>query len=231
MKNLLAIMLFSLLSSAHAGEKEIRLSMQEKFPGIEIGHVIKTPYSGLYEIIIDGQLLYTDSKGDYLFDGHIIETGSRRDLSEERSKKLFAVDFDKLPLALAIKTVKGNGKRKLAQFTDPNCGFCKKLEKELSQVDNVTIYSFLYPIFNGSDEIVRDVLCSKNPTKAWDDWMLRGIKPVTANCATETDKVKALGRKMRVTGTPNLIFADGIQNPGYMPADALEKRLDEASRK
>jgi len=231
MKKILGIILLACLSTAQASEKEIRQSIERNFPGVEVGSVIKTSYSGLYEVVIDNQLLYTDTKGEYIIDGHVIEAKSRRDLSEERSKILFAIDFDDLPLDLAVKTVRGNGERKFAQFTDPNCSYCKKLEKELLQIDNITIYSFLYPIFKGSDEIVQNVLCSKNPAKAWDDWMLRGIKPATAVCVTETDKVKALGRKLRVTGTPNLVFADGVQNSGYMPVKALEQRLNEAMKK
>src|SRR3989338_2790553 len=130
-----ALFLFALLSAAHAGEAEIRKSILGKFPGIgKLDHVVKTQYAGLYEIIIDGQLLYTDEKGLYLFDGNVIETKSRRNLSDERRKKLFAIDFNKLPLELAVKKVKGNGKRKMAYFTDPNCTYCKRLEKELVNV-------------------------------------------------------------------------------------------------
>ncbi|MEO7623731.1 MAG: DsbC family protein, partial [Gallionella sp.] len=218
MKTLIAVLLFSLISSAQAGENEIRKSLQSKFPGIgKIEHIVKTPYSGMYEVIIDDQLLYTDAQGEYLFEGNIIEAKSRRDLSGERRKVLFAIDFDKLPLELAVKKVKGNGKRKLAIFTDPNCGFCRKLEKELSRVSDVTLYFFMYPIFPGSDEIVRNVLCSKNPVKAWDDWMLSDITPAQAVCDTQTEKVKALGQKLHVNGTPNLIFGNGIQAPGYLP--------------
>jgi thiol:disulfide interchange protein DsbC len=228
MKTLIAVLLFSLISSAQAGENEIRKSLQSKFPGIgKIEHIVKTPYSGMYEVIIDDQLLYTDAQGEYLFEGNIIEAKSRRDLSGERRKVLFAIDFDKLPLELAVKKVKGNGKRKLAIFTDPNCGFCRKLEKELSRVSDVTLYFFMYPIFPGSDEIVRNVLCSKNPVKAWDDWMLSDITPAQAVCDTQTEKVKALGQKLHVNGTPNLIFGNGIQAPGYLPAEELEKNLNQ----
>jgi thiol:disulfide interchange protein DsbC len=228
MKTLIAVLLFSLISSAQAGEIEIRKSLQSKFPGIgKLERIVKTPYSGLYEIIVDDQLLYTDAQGEYLFEGNIIEAKSRRDLSEERRKVLFAIDFDKLPLELAVKKVKGNGKRKLAIFTDPNCSFCRKLEKELSRVSDVTLYLFMYPIFPGSDVIVRNVLCSKNPVKAWDDWMLSDITPAQAVCETQTEKVKALGQKLHVNGTPNLIFGNGIQAPGYLPAEELEKNLNQ----
>jgi thiol:disulfide interchange protein DsbC len=228
MKTLIAVLLFSLISSAQAGEIEIRKSLQSKFPGIgKLERIVKTPYSGLYEIIVDDQLLYTDAQGEYLFEGNIIEAKSRRDLSEERRKVLFAIDFDKLPLELAVKKVKGNGKRKMAIFTDPNCSFCRKLEKELSRVSDVTLYLFMYPIFPGSDVIVRNVLCSKNPVKAWDDWMLSDITPAQAVCETQTEKVKALGQKLHVNGTPNLIFGNGIQAPGYLPAEELEKNLNQ----
>jgi thiol:disulfide interchange protein DsbC len=225
-------LLFILLSSAHAGENEIRKSLQSKFPGIgKIEHIVKTPYAGLYEIVIDDQLLYTDAQGEYLFEGNVIEAKSRRDLSGERRQVLFAIDFDKLPLELAVKKVKGNGKRKLAIFTDPNCSFCRRLEKELSGVSDVTLYRFMYPIFPGSDEIVRNVLCSKDPNKAWEDWMLSGIAPAKAICDTQTEKVMALGQKLRVNGTPNLIFGNGIQSPGFLPVEELEKNLNETGKK
>ncbi len=226
-KKIIALLLLAFFSSAHAGEQEIRQSLQAKFPNLgKLEHVVKTPYAGLYEIVVGDQLLYTDAQGLYLFAGSVIDAKSRRDLTEERRRQLFAIEFDKLPLDLAVKKVKGNGKRRLAYFTDPNCSYCKKLEKELSKVSDVTLYLFLYPIFPGSDEIVRNVRCASNPVKAWDDLMLNGIVPGNASCATRTDKVVALSKKLRVNGTPNLIFSDGMQVPGYLPAEELEKRLN-----
>ncbi len=232
MKKLLALLLLAALSAAHAGENEIRQSLQSRFPNFgKIEHIVKTPYAGLYEIVIGDQLLYTDENGSYLFDGSVIDARSRSDLTEQRRRQLFAIEFDKLPLDLAVKKVKGNGKRKMAYFTDPNCGYCKKLEKELSKVTDVTLYLFMYPIFQGSDEVVRNVRCAKDPVKAWDNLMLNGTSPANASCKTPTDKVTALGHKLRVNGTPNLIFADGVQNPGYLSAEDLEKRLNETTGK
>lgn len=232
MKKLLALLLFVVCSTAQAGETEIRQSLQSKFPNIgKLEHIVKTPYSGLYEIVVGDQLLYTDEQGSYLFDGSIIDAKTRTDLTELRRHQLFAVDFDKLPLELAVKRVKGNGQRKMAYFTDPNCAFCKKLEKELSRVSNVTLYLFMYPIFPGSEEIVRDVRCAKDPIKAWDEQMLKGNPPPNASCKVPTDKIIALAKKLRVNGTPNLIFADGTQIPGYLPAEELEKHLNEAAKK
>lgn len=232
MKKILALFLLAAFSAAHAGEAEIRQSLQSKFPNIgKLEHVVKTPYSGLYEVVVGEQLLYTDEQGLYLFDGNIIEIKSRTDLSEQRRHQLFAIEFDKLPLELAVKKVKGNGSRKLAFFTDPNCGYCKKLEKELAKINDVTLYMFMYPIFPGSEEIVRNVRCAKDPVKTWDDLMLKGIAPAVIACKVPTDKVLALGRKLKVNGTPNLIFADGTQIPGYLPAEELEKHLKQAGKK
>ncbi len=234
MKKLIALFAAALLSSsAFAGENEIRQSLKSKFPTLgKIEHVVKTPYSGLYEVVIGDQLLYTDARGEYLFDGHVIELKSRRDLTEERRRVLFAIDFDKLPLDIAIKRVKGDGSRRMAYFTDPNCGFCKRLERELGKVDNVTLYMFIAPIFAGpaSQDVIRNVKCAKDPIKAWDELMLNGNAPAKASCDTKTEQIMALAKKMNVNGTPNLIFGDGVQVPGYLPAEELEKRLG-ASKK
>ena len=161
----------------------------------------------------------------------MVDVKNRRNVTEERRRQLFAIEFDKLPLDLAIKKVKGNGKRKLAYFTDPNCGYCKRLEKELAKINDVTLYLFLYPILQGSDEIARNVYCAKDPVKAWDDLMLGGIAPAHALCNSQIDKVMASGNKYRVAGTPNLIFGDGMQVPGYLPAEELEKRLNGVGKK
>lgn len=232
MNKIVTLLLFAVISTAHADEAEIRQSMQDKFPNIgKLEHIVKTPYAGLYEIVIGDHLLYTDEHGIYLFDGSVIDAKSRTDLTEKRRQQLFAIDFSKLPLELAVKKVKGNGQRKIAIFADPNCGFCKKLEKEMTKVNNVTIYLFMLPIFPGSEEIVHNIRCAKNPLKVWEDKMLKGIEPASATCNYSSDKIMALASKLRINGTPNLIFADGTQYPGYMPADDLEKALDAANRK
>jgi thiol:disulfide interchange protein DsbC len=225
----IALFLCTFLSTAHAGEAEIRKSLQAKFPGIgPLEHVVRTPYADLYEVIIDNDLMYTDSKGQFIFEGNIIDVKTRRELSKERRRHLFKIDFDKLPLNLAIKKVKGNGKRKMAIFTDPNCSFCKRLEGEINKVTDVTIYLFLYPVFPGSDEIVRNVLCAKDPYKTWEDLMLGDITPKRLTCNTNTEQVLALGGKLRINGTPNMIFASGMQTPGFAQATDLEVSLNES---
>ena len=226
----LLLFLAALISfSACADEASVKKILEKNYPQIgKVDNVFKAPFLGLYEVVTDDQLFYTDEKAQYLINGSIYDLKSGRNLTEERSHKLFAVDFDKLPFELAVKRVKGNGQRKMAYLTDPNCGYCKKLEGALKNVDNVTLYRFLYPIFPGSDEKVRNILCTSDPNKAWEDWMLNGVQPPSGNCATQTEKVVALGKKLHVNGTPTIIFADGTQIPGYLPAAELEKALNGA---
>ena len=228
-----ALFLLAWMTYAQAGVDEIRQSLQSKLPNVgKLEHIVKTPYAGFYEVIINDQLLYTDEQGQFLFEGSVFDMKSRRDVTEERRRILFAIEFDKLPFELAIKRVKGDGKRKMAYFSDPSCGFCKRLEGELTKVNNVTQYIFIAPIFSPqSADIVRNVQCAKDPLKAWDDLMLNSNPPASASCGTQTDKVLALAKKLRVNGTPNLVFGDGTQVPGYLPAEELEKRLEATSKK
>jgi thiol:disulfide interchange protein DsbC len=214
------------ISFAHAGEADIKNTLQKKVPQIgQINQVQKSPVPGLYEVITQDHLFYTDEKAQFLIDAAVYDLKNMHNITEERSRKLFAIDFKKLPFENAVKVVHGNGERKLAVFTDPNCGFCKKLEKELISVDNVTIYHFMYPIFPGSEEKAKGVWCSKDRAKAWNDLMHDGVVPPTGNCDTPLEKNMALGRKFKVNGTPALIFENGTMNPGYMPAAELNKAL------
>jgi thiol:disulfide interchange protein DsbC len=215
--------------AATADTAAIKKTLETKYPQLgRIDQVNKAPFLGLYEVVTPDQLVYTDAKAQYLIIGNVFDLKSMRNLSEERSRKLFAVDFNSLPLDLALKKVKGNGKRKMAFFTDPNCSFCKRLEGELAKIDNVTLYMLLYPVFPGSDVKVHNVSCSKDPLKAWEDMMQNGVQPPAApsTCTASADKVLALGEKLKVSGTPTLIFADGTLIPGFLTAPELEKGLN-----
>ncbi|HEU0188346.1 MAG TPA: DsbC family protein [Gallionellaceae bacterium] len=226
----LLLLLATTISCAYAGEAELQQALQKKLPQLgQIKQVNKGPIPGLYEVVTEDHLFYTDEEGQFLIDGVIYDLKSMRNITEARSRQLFAVDFNSLPLNLAVKKVKGKGERKLAYFTDPNCSFCQRLEKELLHIDNVTLYLFMYPIFQGSDEKVKAVWCSKDQVKAWDDLMQKGITPPPGKCSTPTEKVLALGRQLKVNGTPALVFSDGTINPGYLPAAQLEKALSEAA--
>jgi len=214
--------------AASSSTARVKLTLQKNYPQLgEIKQVNKANIMGLYEVVAQGELFYTDEKARYLISGNIFDLKSGRNITAERSSKLFAIDFNGLPFDLALKKVKGNGLRKMAYFTDPNCSFCKKLEQELTQVDNVTLYIFHLTLFDGSDQKVKGVLCSKNPIKAWDNLMLNNAMPATGTCDTPTMKVAELSRKLNINGTPALIFADGVLVPGFRPAAELEKALNQ----
>lgn len=222
-------------AAAHAGEAEIRKSLGARFPQFtQIDEVRKTPIGGLYEVRVGNELFYVDELGDYLVQGEMIDIKGRRNLTQERVDKLNEVAFDKLPVQDAFKIVRGNGKRKLAVFEDPNCGYCKHFEKDLRNVDNVTVYLFLYPVLGPDSHVKsRNIWCSKDKAKTWGDWMVGEVKPADApaNCdAAALERNVAFGRKYNITGTPTLIFADGTRTPGAIPAAQVEKQLTAAAK-
>ena len=186
---------------------------------------------GLYEIRVNGsEIYYTDGEGNFLLQGSLIDTRQRRNLTEERVDKLNAISFDALPLKDAFTIVRGTGKRKLAVFEDPNCGYCKRFERDLQKVDNVTIHMFLYPILSAdSNEKSKNIWCAKDRVKAWQDWMVRDKAAATASCdISAIERNVEIGRKHKITGTPTLIFADGTRVPGAITAAQVEKYLTDA---
>jgi thiol:disulfide interchange protein DsbC len=220
---------------AQAGEKEIRQTMQKNFPGMEVSAIGKTPYGGLYEVVVDGQVTYATADGKYLMVGNVIDVASRQNLTAARNAKLSEVKWDTLPLNKGIKEVRGDGSRKLAVFSDADCPFCKKLEPELEKLTNVTIYTFLYPIEGlhpAAVPLSRQIWCEKDKLKAWKGYMLRGEKPTAkGDCDRTVDEIIVLGNKLRVSGTPTLIFENGQRVPGYVPAAKLDQLLTAAARK
>ncbi len=194
----------------------------------KVESVTKTPYSGLFEVQVNGDIIYTDAKAEYLFVGRVVDTRTYQDYTKARLDEINKVTFGNLPLELAMKEVKGNGKRVIAVFEDPNCGYCKRFRRTLEDVDNITVYTFFYNILSpDSVEKSRNIWCAPDRSKAWSDWMLNGKLPPTApaNCSTPHEKVIELGRSMKVTGTPTIIFADGSRIPGAIDAKALEAKL------
>lgn len=218
-------------SAAVASEATVTQAIQKKYPGIQVESVTRTPIAGIYEVFANGEILYVDENVDYMFvQGRLIDVGRRVDLTEERLRVLTAVKFDQLPLDLAFRKVLGNGKRRLAYFSDPNCPYCKKLEPDLAKLENVTIYIFLYPVLGqNSYEKSKSVWCSSDRVKVWDEMMLKGNPPKTAGtCETPIEKIMAFGRRQGITGTPTLFFNDGRRVTGWIPADKLRKLLDDA---
>jgi thiol:disulfide interchange protein DsbC len=233
---LILLSMLPLLANGHAwaGEAEIRKALQAQFASANIESITKTAYAGLYEVVADGQVFYADADGRYLVLGNVIELKSQRNLTSERIQKLAEIKFDTLPFDKAIKLVKGNGKRKLAVFSDPDCPYCRKLEQELAKVDNVTIFTFLYPIADLHPKAVgvaKSIWCAKDRAKAWEDYMLRGVAPKNGQkCPDPVDEIVALGEKLRVHGTPTLVFENNRRVPGYVPLAQLEKMLVEAGK-
>jgi thiol:disulfide interchange protein DsbC len=207
-------------------EAIIKRTLEGRLGGVKVDAVAKTPYLGLYEVRLDNEILYTDEKMNYIFSGNIIDGKSMQNLTEKRLRDLSAIKWENLPLDAAVKTVRGNGKRMLALFSDPNCPYCKRFEKDLAKVDDVTIYTFLYPILSeDSHEKSKAVWCSADKSKAWSELMLNGTVPAAGRCDTPIEKNLALGRKYRVNGTPTLVFANGERVPGAISQAQLEKLL------
>lgn len=220
------------LGSAFAQEAQIRKNLAERLPALsKIDEVSKTPMNGLYEIRVnDSDIFYTDAEGNFLLQGNLIDTKGKRNLTEERQEKLNAISFDSLPLKDAFVQVRGNGKRKMAVFADPNCGYCKRFERDLEKVNDVTIHTFLLPILSAdSAEKAKNLWCAKDKAKAWADWMVRDQAISKANCdASALERNLTFSRKYKITGTPTVFFADGTRVPGAIGVQQIEKMLTSA---
>lgn len=228
-KTTLLALLTAVSLSAVAQEAVIRKNLAMRLPNLpSIDEVTKSPMPGLYEIRINhSDVYYTDAKGDFLIQGSLIDTKAKIDLTEQRVNKLSAISFSDLPLKDAFTIVRGKGERKLVVFEDPNCGYCKRFERDLTKIDNVTVHVLLYPILSAdSGEKSRNIWCAKNPGQTFEDWMVNDVTPPAANCDTAPIvRNVAFGKKARITGTPTIFFADGSRVPGAIPADQIEKRL------
>jgi thiol:disulfide interchange protein DsbC len=216
--------------AAIAQEAVIRKNIAERLPDFpKIDEVSKTPIPGLFELRVGTEVYYSDEQGNHIIEGQLIDTKSRTNLTEARINKLTAINFADLPLKDAMMWKSGTGARKIAVFADPNCGYCKRFEKDLQQVKDVTVYTFLYPILGGdSPEKSRDIWCAKDNAKVWLDWMLRSVAPVRSMGECDSSALQrntAMARKYRINGTPAIVFEDGKRVPGAMPLEQIEKQL------
>lgn len=196
--------------------------------GAKVETVTKTPYSGLFEVRTGGDIIYTDEKAKYLFVGRVIDTKTFQDYTKERIDEITRIKFSDLPLESALKMVKGNGKRVIAVFEDPNCGYCKRFRHTLQEMDNVTVYTFMYNILAEDSSVKsRNIWCAADHSKAWDEWMLNNKMPenAPASCTSPNEKILALGKNMKITGTPTIFFADGSRIPGAVDGKTLENKL------
>jgi len=224
----------ALAGAAHANEAVIRKSLAQRMPDLpKIDEVTRSPVPGLWEVRMGFEVFYTDAEGNWLIDGSILDTRTRANLTRERIDRLTAIAFDQLPLKDAFVIKQGNGTRRVAVFADPNCGYCKQLERDLLALPDVTIYTFLLPILGPDSQAKsRSIWCAKDAGKAWRAWMIDGAAPLRAmgDCDTQAlERNTAFGRKYRINGTPAIVFEDGLRTAGAMSAADIAKRLAEAT--
>jgi len=222
---------------AAANEAAIRKALGERYPQLKIDEVRRSPVAGIWEVRYDGvDILYSDATGDHIFvSGALVETKTRTDLTEQRVEKLLAVSWDRLPLKDGITIRQGTGARKLAVFVDPNCGYCRRFERDLATVKDVTVHVFLIPIL-GPDSVAksRDIWCARDPAVAWRRYMLEGVQPSKAAASCNVDAIDrnlAFSRTHRINGTPAVFFEDGSRRPGAIPAEQIEASLVAAAKK
>lgn len=213
-----ALACFSL--AATADEAEVRKAAEARLGKVE--RVSKSPMPGIWEVAVDGQYFYMDDKGTYMVFGSLVDMKTGKNLTAERQ-------FSSLPLELALKQVRGSGKNVMVTFEDPNCGYCKTLAKEILKLKDVTVYTFLYAVL-GKDSVekAKGIWCAPNRSKAWVDWMTADKAPpaMPAECdLAGLQATRDLGRRLRIDGTPHIMFSSGERYPGMMRANEIEKRL------
>jgi len=215
---------------------EIKLVLETKFKGAPIKGLRASALPGLYEAMVGDDLIYFDDKLSYFLVGNLIETATMTNKTEERTGELTAIDVKQLPLADSIKFVRGKGERVMYVFTDVDCPFCTRLEQTLQDVDNVTVYNFMYPIDSlhpAARNKQKAIWCAKDRLASWQDAVLRKKFDATAkgDCANPVDATVALGQKLGVRATPSFFLADGRMVAGAVPKEQLEARLNAAQAK
>ena len=209
-------------------EQQVRSELQKKIgANTKIKSVSASPIPGIYEVLVGNDLIYTDANSKYLIQGEIIEIATGKNITEQKQADLNRIKWSELNPSNALKAVRGNGSRQLAIFSDPNCGYCKRLEKSLQQLDNVTIYTYLIPILSpDSAQKSKQIWCATDPQKSYIDWMVNGITPNgKSDCATPLDKNMAFAKTYGITGTPTIFFTDGSRFPGAVQITDIEKKF------
>ncbi len=222
--------------TAHADEAAVRRMVQDKLRASgSIESIQRAPWGALYEVVVRGpeglQIFYADEEARVILTGQAIEARTGRNLSEERLQKLSAIKWESLPFDSAVTTIRGSGRRKIAVFSDPNCPYCKRFEKDLAGLDDITVHIFLYPVIKPESVVLtKSVWCSKDRAKAWSDLMLRDVAPAAKpDCDTPVEKLVALGRKLGANSTPTWFIETGERYSGAMPLDDVRRLLDRAS--
>jgi thiol:disulfide interchange protein DsbC len=214
--------------SSDPAVQTIKARLSQRLSGLpRIDEISPSGMPGLYEVRLGSELYYSDAQGNYLIRGELIDTRSQRNITRERLDKLSAIDFDKLPLKDAVLWKSGTGQRRIAVFADPNCPYCKKLESELQNLKDVSVYTFLYPIL-APDSTTKSqaIWCNADASRSWKQWMLNGAAPAdAAPCNNPIERNLALGKAHRIDGVPAVIFEDGSRSPGLVSAAQMELRM------
>ncbi|ENV35941.1 thiol:disulfide interchange protein [Acinetobacter sp. COS3] len=218
--------IFSLLGCvsafSFANVETLKSNLSKQYPNIQVTNIQPTEMSGLYSANLDNQIIYLDENAEHMFIGSMVRLKDQKNLTKDLVLKQNSIDWKQLPLKDAIKTVKGNGKRQLAIFSDPNCPYCKKLEAELDKLNDVTIYTFIYPLKTQSIAVSKQVWCEANPAYAWKNLLQKNVQPKAKTCANPIDRNLELGRKLGVQGTPTLIFGNGLKMVGGRSAEEIQ---------
>jgi len=218
-----------LMGTVHAqSDQQVRSELQKKIgANTKIKSVSASPIPGIYEVLVGNEVFYTDANSKYLIQGEIIEIATGKNITEQKQADLNRIKWSELSPTNALKVVRGNGNRQLAVFSDPNCGYCKRLDKSLQQLDNVTVYTYLIPILSAdSAQKSKQIWCSADPQKAYIDWMINGIAPSgKSDCTTPLDKNMAFAKTYGITGTPTIFFTDGSRFPGAVQITDIEKKF------
>lgn len=224
-KSFLSLIAAVLIATPSLANDVIKKAVEAQFGG-KVEKISKTEYKEIYEVFVDGQILYTDEKASFFFIGSLVDGKTMQNVT---GKRLFA----NLPLEMAVKQVRGSGKGTLVTFEDPNCSYCKKLAKDVRKLKDVTVYTFLLPILgDDSTEKTKAIWCASDRAKAWADWMIDNKAPVAKkDCSAPIDRMVDLGQRFKVTGTPTLLFSDGSRVPGAVPLPQLEEKLAEIASK
>ena len=216
------------LRAQESDEARIKQAMQAKFPKMTVDSITRMPFAGLYEVVLGGEVVYTDAKAEYLMGGTLydLRAAQPRNITQETTQKLASKSLTSSH-DLAIKMVRGNGKRVLYTFEDPNCGYCKELYKELGKMTDVTVYTFLLPVLSpDSAEKSRAIWCAKDRVKAWDQVMTKGaLTEPSKPCDTPLEKNTQISQRLGIRGTPAIFLASGQQLGGFIPAAQIEQAL------
>jgi thiol:disulfide interchange protein DsbC len=223
--------------AASADEQAIRQLFKSKLPNTQVISVEKLRYAELYEVTVQGDkgyaVFYTDALGQVMFVGNLIETRTDRNLTEERVRKLSAIDWNKLPFHWAVTTRRGQGRRQIAIFSDPNCPFCQTFEKDLAAVEDITVHIFMWPVIKlESVRQTKSVWCSKDRAKAWNDLMLKRVESTApTDCENPIEELVALGKRLGASSTPTWFLPNGEKYVGAQPMSMVVPLLDAAARR